>query len=69
VDSTRLKNILEKRFGPLKNTPRQLETWISKSNLWGDRHNLRQGATQVEGRLLWIVQDKYLGKDKEEAVE
>ncbi|KAI9319847.1 hypothetical protein BX666DRAFT_1875789 [Dichotomocladium elegans] len=54
ADSTRL------RFGPLKNTPRQIETWISKSNLWGNRHNLRQGGTQVEGRLLWIVQDKYL---------
>ncbi|ORX61674.1 hypothetical protein DM01DRAFT_326030 [Hesseltinella vesiculosa] len=60
VDSKRLKTILEKRFGPLNTTPRQIETWASKSKLFGMRRRLRHDGAHTRGRLLWVRKDKYL---------
>ncbi|ORX51872.1 hypothetical protein DM01DRAFT_1391801 [Hesseltinella vesiculosa] len=63
VDSTKLKEMLERRFGPLTTTPRQIEGWVNKSNIWGQRYKTRKNGTLVEGRDLWVLKEKYLGKD------
>ncbi|KAL0082272.1 hypothetical protein F4703DRAFT_1126337 [Phycomyces blakesleeanus] len=63
VDSTSLKEILEKRFGPCSQSPRQIEAWVNKTNKWGQRKAVRHSGKMVEGRTLWVLKDKFLEVD------
>lgn len=69
VDSNKLNEILEKRFNPLMNTLRQIETWVNKSNTWDNVVCPDRQESPVEGRYVWVLKDKYLGKDKKKELE
>ncbi|CAO3601399.1 unnamed protein product [Absidia cylindrospora] len=64
MTSKTIKGSLEKQFGHLTNTPRQIEGWVSKANLWGERRNFWQQGQQISGRILWTLRDEYLDKNE-----
>lgn len=61
VTSSKLKEVLAKRFRKVTATNRQIERWVSADGAWGDKKTHRINKVPQEGRWLWLLTDNYLG--------
>lgn len=68
LSSVEQKSILEKRFGPITNSTKQIEGWINSCNAWGEREAVKLHGKKMEGRWLWVLLDKHLGVNATEVV-
>ncbi|SAL95962.1 hypothetical protein [Absidia glauca] len=50
LTSVQQKSILEKRFGPVTNSTKQIEGWTNSCNAWGKRTAMKSNGKKLEGR-------------------